>query len=63
MGDDFDKAIDRLTIQRRMALAEILSAAMTADRIRRQATQTPGEVVLTRPVADMLKTPPTEPPE
>ena len=63
MSDDFDKAIDRLTIHQRIALAEILSAAMTADRIRRQATQTPGEAVLTRPVADMLKTPPTAPPE
>lgn len=55
MGDDIDKAIDRLTLDQRKALATVLSAAMTVDSIRRQAISKPGEVAFTRPVADMFK--------
>jgi hypothetical protein len=55
MSDDFDAAIDRLTLDQKQALASILHTAMTADSIRRQAAQKPGEVAFTRPVADMVK--------
>lgn len=60
MSDDFDEALDRLTMEQRRALATILHAAMTADSIRKQAAQKPGEVAFTVPVRDMLKTPDTD---
>lgn len=55
MGDDLDRAFDRLTLDQRKALASILHAAMTIDGIRKQAAQKPGEVAFTAPMRDMLK--------
>lgn len=53
--DDLDKLTERLTIPQKMALAKCIVAILQADDARRQAHQTPGEVVFARPVADMFK--------
>lgn len=47
MSDDLDKAIDRLTLAQKQALASVLSAAMSVDAAKRAGK--PGEVAFTAP--------------